>query len=141
MPVLQGLLGDCPAGVDMARYKSEVAVPHLPAAAAAASATTRSAGCRAGAGWPGPRPGWLNRVLRIEAAGHGGAQRRRDRPAARGPALAPRCLPPLAARAQPTAAHRAAARPRTPGDPVVLWADTFTDALDPGCRRPRLPRC
>ena len=55
---------DCPAGVDMARYKSEVAYRAYrrrlrPRSHYALGQLPR------GPGWPAPRPGWPTRVLRI----------------------------------------------------------------------------
>ncbi len=119
---------DCPAGVDMARYKSEVLyrsyrgkrrpVSHytlgrLPSWLAALGRTGRAG------------PAVVNRVLAVDVLANpllsaGGIDPRRT-----APRLASTTFRRGWQRRRPTA--------RLPGtgDPVVLWADTFTDALHP----------
>ncbi len=123
---------DCPAGVDMARYKSEVAYrayrrrlrPRSHYALGQLPALGPAGRRRAPAG---------QRAAADQAAGHGGPRRAagwtpgaRSRPS-------PRCRS-----AAPPARRSAAVAPRAPGSrarperPVVLWADSFSDAFDPG---------
>ena len=89
--------------------------------------TTRSVGCPAGPGWPPARRGWPTAcwALRAVAATSkrlGGIDRRRPLPA-----FATRDLPGVVRRSS-----------RGAGTPVLLWVDTFTDALQPrGRARPR----
>ena len=106
---------DCPAGVDMARYKSEVLHRTLPRQAAAASPLQRSAGCRAGLRlvdavpgsarcWStrcsasGRRPGSLLRAAGID-------------PRRRAPRFAPHDVPPLVAHGTPAGSAADAATP------------------------------
>ena len=118
---------DCPAGVDMARYKSEVlyrtyrgkrrpashyTLGRLPSWLAAIGRTGRVG------------PAVLNRVLAVDrlvnpCSAPAGSIRRPV------PRLAPETF------RRHWRRRRATARPASTGDPVVLWADTFTDALNP----------
>ena len=119
---------DCPAGVDMARYKSEVLyrrysgkrrpVSHytlgrLPSWLAALGRTGRVG------------PALLNRVLRVDVLAS-----RLLSVAGIDPRRAVPCLAPTSFRAGRRRA-RGTVQPAIQGDLVVLWADTFTDALNP----------
>ncbi|MEP6851861.1 MAG: heterodisulfide reductase-related iron-sulfur binding cluster, partial [bacterium] len=116
----KGCASDCPAGVDMATYKAEVLHQTYrrrlrPAAHYALGWLPRWAGLAARA------PRLVNALLGFAPAAAvakaaGGIDRRRP-------------LPRFATR---TFRDWFAARPvRTDGDPVVLWADTFTDHFSP----------
>ncbi|HVU93141.1 MAG TPA: (Fe-S)-binding protein, partial [Jatrophihabitans sp.] len=115
----KGCSADCPAGVDMATYKSEVLYQRYRRR---------------------PRPashyslGWLPRWARLAARAP-----RLANATLRGPGLAAlakraggidqrRPLPRFATR---TFRDWFAGQPRTEGRPVLLWVDTFTDAFSP----------
>ena len=119
---------DCPAGVDMARYKSEVAHRAYrrrlrPPAHYALGQLPRWAR------WAGVAPRLVNAVLGIRPVASavlaaGGMDPRRGIPA----------FAPVPFRRWPgrqAAATGGAAGGRDPGRPVVLWADSFSDAFDP----------
>ncbi len=122
---------DCPAGVDMARYKSEVAYrayrrrlrPRSHYALGQLPRWARLAGAA---------PRLANAVLRMgplatAVLAAGGMDRRRAIPSF---AAVPfrRSAARRAAAVRPAAAVPGAAARR----PVVLWADSFSDAFDPG---------
>ena len=130
---------DCPAGVDMARYKSEVAYrayrrrlrPRSHYALGQLPRWARLAGAA---------PRLANALLRIRplataVLAAGGMDTRRAIPSFAE-------VPFRRSAARRSAARRSAAvRPATPvpgtsQPPVVLWADSFSDAFDPGCRPP-----
>ncbi len=120
---------DCPAGVDMARYKSEVAYrayrrrlrprPHY-----ALGQLPRWAR------WAGAAPRLVNALVRIgplatAVLASGGMDTRRAIPAF---AVVPFRR---SAAHHSAAAGRATTVPGTSQRPVVLWADSFSDAFDP----------
>jgi FAD/FMN-containing dehydrogenase/Fe-S oxidoreductase len=119
---------DCPAGVDMATYKSEVLF-------------------RAYRGRPRPLRhyvlGWLPRWTRLAGAAPGLANRLARSGAARRavlPALGidhRRSVPPLAGEPFRRWWRREGtpARAGAPHGPVLLWVDTFTDAFSPAIAR------
>lgn len=115
----KGCSADCPAGVDMATYKSEVlyqryrrrprpashyALGWLPRLARVAARTPRLANAML-----------ANRAVAAASKRLGGIDRRR----------------PLPAFATQTFRAWFADRPRGTGTPVILWVDTFTDAFSP----------
>ena len=122
LPVLQGLRARLPDRHRHGDLQVRGAAPDLPAPAAPAHRTTRSAGCRAGpTGRAGrPRAGQRGAGAPGSAAGWRSGGRR-------GPA--PRRCPPFAAAAVPAAVDRH--RPRGGGAPVLLWVDSFTDHFAP----------
>ena len=137
VPVLQGLCSaDCPTGIDMAAYKAEVLHQAYRRPAAARAATTRSAGCRAGPGWPRGRRGWPTRRSRRRACGRlarlaAGIDPRRCR--------RPR---PFAPRRFRRRARRAPSRrPRRAGRRWCCWVDSFTDFFAPEIGQAARPRC
>ena len=118
----KGCASDCPTGVDMATYKAEVLhQPYRrrlrPGAHYSLGWLPRWARLRAVAG----RPGWPTRAARAPVAGVGkrlaGIDRRREPPR-------------FAATSARSAAWFAGIRP-PPGEPVMLWVDTFTDHFTP----------
>jgi FAD/FMN-containing dehydrogenase/Fe-S oxidoreductase len=115
----KGCSSDCPAGVDMATYKAEVLYQryrHRPRPAAHYAL------------------GWLPRWARLAARAPRLANAAVSRPrlAAAAKRLAgvdtSRPLPEFAGQ---TFRSWFAARPTTPGTPVLLWTDTFTDHFSP----------
>ena len=127
---------DCPAGVDMAQYKSEVLHRTYRRRLRPMHALLARAGCRGGCR--------LDRApALVPARGQpvSPAARARWRAAAgidprRGaPALAPADVPPAVACAPGRAAGV------DPRPPVVLWADSFTDRLDPDAASPPSTSC
>jgi FAD/FMN-containing dehydrogenase/Fe-S oxidoreductase len=123
---------DCPAGVDMARYKSEVAYRAYrrrlrPRSHYALGQLPRWAR------WAGAAPRLVNTLLRIRplataVLAAGGMDTRRAIPS-----FAP--VPFRRSAARRLAAERSAAQAPAAGNPdrrIVLWADSFSDAFDPG---------
>ncbi len=125
---------DCPAGVDMARYKSEVAYrayrrrlrPRSHYALGQLPRWARLAGAA---------PRLANALLRIgplatAVLAAGGMDTRRAIPSfAEVPFRRSPARRSAASRPRPAPAVPAAGRPERP---VVLWADSFSDAFDPG---------
>jgi len=114
----KGCSSDCPTGVDMATYKAEALYQRYrrrlrPMSHYVLGGLPRLARLASRA------PGLANRLLSSPLAGAGkrlaGVDPRRDLPL-----LAPR-----------TFREWFSARPAAPGDPVVLWVDTFTDHFTP----------
>jgi FAD/FMN-containing dehydrogenase/Fe-S oxidoreductase len=149
---------DCPAGVDMARYKSEVAYrayrgrlrPRSHYALGQLPRWSR---------WAGLAPGLVNAVLRVRPVAAavlaaGGMDTRRGIPEfapvpfrrwSRRHAGGLRAGPGIGAAAHGTAAADGpavvdglAAVDGAAGRAVVLWADSFSDAFDPGVPRAAL---
>ena len=125
---------DCPAGVDMARYKSEVAYRAYrrrlrPRSHYALGQLPRWAR------WAGAAPRLANALLRIgplatAVLAAGGMDTRRAIPSF---AEVPfrRSAARRAATTRPSGPRPAVPAPGSPGRPVVLWADSFSDAFDP----------
>ena len=123
---------ECPAGVDMAAYKAEVlhqAYRGRPGPAA----TTRSASCRAGPGWPRGCPGWPTRRWRHRAwAGRPGWRRALS--------LVARCRRSRPSRSAPGTGGRAR-RAAGPGPgPVARCCCSSTPSLISSPRRSGRPR-
>jgi len=128
---------DCPAGVDMARYKSEVAYRAYrrrlrPPAHYALGQLPRWAR------WAGVAPRLVNALLGIRPVAAavlaaGGMDHRRGIPAFAAVPFRrwPGRQAVLAGTAATGGAVAAGEDPGRPGRPVVLWADSFSDAFDP----------
>ena len=125
---------DCPAGVDMARYKSEVAYRAYRWRLRPRSHYALGQLPRAGPGGPGPRPGWPTRCC--------GSGRWPPRCSPPGGMDTRRAIPSFAEVPFRRSAARRAATTRPSGPrpaispapgsserPVVLWADSFSDAF------------
>ena len=117
----KGCASDCPTGIDMATYKSEVLHQTYRRRICARARTTPSASCRCGHGWRAATPRLANAALTLPRASAAsllwlaGVDRRRSVPA-----LRPAPVPPHL--------HSRGASDRKP---VVLFADSFTDAFSP----------
>ena len=127
VPVLQGLLGGLPGRAWTWPGTSPRWLTGPTGGGCGRARTTRWASCPAG-----PRLGWGRapagqHAAADRAAGHGGARRGRDGH----PAAIPPFAPVPFRRSAGRRSAPAGAPDRAPRRPVVLWADSFSDAFDP----------
>ena len=125
VPVLQGLRRRLPGRRRHGHLQGRGAAPALPRAGCARARTTAGLAAALGAAGRAARRGLVERARcapgRLAAAGEAAGRH--------GPARRP--LPPFARPHVPRAGSPAARRRPGPGDPVLLWVDSFTDRSRP----------